>query len=801
MLRKAPGFAAIVLLTLALGIGANTAIFSVVEAVLLRPLPYPEPDRLAQVSTFYHSPRGEEIDDSQAGRTWELIRSHATAIHSAVYGMTTGINFVAGGKAIYVQQERVSTGFFRVLGINPVLGREFAPEEDRPSGPPVTILSYALWTQAFHADPKVLGRPATLRGEPYTIVGVMPAGFQTHGRVDLWTPLQPTTTGEGGGTNYGIITRLKPGASWAEADAEVAMLGQARIRERRLPAEVSASFGLLPLQRSLTASVRKPLLMLWAAVGVVLLIGCVNIAGLQLARSGGRTREIATRLALGSSRPAVIRHLLAESVLLAFMGGALGVGLAYLGIHGLARVASSSLGVWQTISIDPVVLIATSLLTLATSVLFGLAPAVQASGIDILPALTGAGTRGVAGSAKGWPRRALVIGEVALSMLLLVGAGLLIRTLAHLSGLPAGFDGTNVLAAKLSVQDARYTNGVKLNRLFDDSLARIRELPSVESAAVVLGLPYERLLNNGFRKLDGPPRGRERDISNLSYITPDYFRVLRIPVLRGRVFERRDSALAKPVVVVNESFVKAYMAESVPLGRHISFGGDAPREIVGIVGDVQQRPGWGKNGPLAPMPLAYIPASQTSDNTLKLVHTWFTPSWIVRSSAPVDGLAAGMQKVVESIDPDLPFASFRSMEQVKERSLEFQRFLALLLAVLAGLALLLATLGIYGLIATSVVERTRELGIRMALGASVQQAIRTVAVAGVLLAAVGVVIGSALARAATQLLGAFVWGVSAADPYTFALVAAGLLLIAALASFIPALRILRLDPAETLRHE
>jgi predicted permease len=800
MLRKSPGFTAIAVLTLALGIGANTAIFSVVDAVLLRPLPYPEPDRLAEVTTLYQSKGVEGIETSQDGRTWEMIRDHATFIDSAVFsGGSAGVNFVAHGKATYLQQQRVGAGFFRVLGVSPTLGREFTPEEDHAGGPAVTVLSYALWRQDFQADPAVIGRAATLRGEPYTIVGVMPAGFQTTTRADLWTPIRPSTTGEGSGTNYGIVARLKPGATWVQADSEVSVLGAAILKERKLPPQVYARFALVPLQRGLTDDLRKPLLILWSAVGLVLLVGCVNIAGLQLARSASRTREIATRLALGSGRAAVTRQLLAESILLAAAGGLAGVAAGYLGLRGLDLLARSALGVWQTVSLDARVLVVTAFVSLLTSVLFGLAPALSASGIDIRSALVEGGGRGVAGGSHRWPRRMLVIGEAALSMVLLVGAGLLIRTFAHLTSLRPGFDATNVITAKLSLQDARYATSQSVNRLFDQSLTRIRELPGVESAAVVLGLPYERLLNEAFRKLDGAAGERRATITDLSYATPDFFHVLRIPVLRGRTFNSADQPQSKPVMLVNETFVKTYLHDQDPVGRHISIEGT--REIVGVVGDVQQKPGWGGKGPLASTPTVYIPASQTAGRSLIMLHTWFSPSWVVRSSAPVEGLIAGMQRAVEQIDPDLPFASFRAMGEVRSRSLSFQRFLTTLLSVLAGLALLLAAIGIYGLIANSIVERTRELGIRMALGATMSQAMKTVAITGIALAAAGVAIGCVLARAASQALRSFVWGVSAVDTFTFVAAAVALLLVAMLASFIPALRVLRLDPAHTLRHE
>lgn len=801
MLSKSPGFTATAVLTLGLCIGANTAIFSVVDAVLLRPLPYPQPDRLAQVATVFRANGTESTEISQDGRTWETVRDHATSIDAAAYSdWPTGVNFAAQNKAEYLMQQRVGAGFFRVLGVPPMIGREFTPDEDRPGGARRTLLSCALWKRVFHGDRSVIGRDVTLRGEPYTVVGVMPAGFQTSAPADLWTPLRPSTTDEGAGENYGIVARLNRGVNWAQAESQIISLGAGLIPGLRLPREVSARFGLIPLQQGLTQDLRRPLLILWGAVGLVLFIGCVNIASLLLARSSGRTREIATRMALGSGRLAVVRQLLAESLLLSVAGGAVGIAFGSLGLKGLKLLAPESLDVWQTVGLDVRVLAAAAALTLITSVLFGLAPALHASRVDLQAAFTEGGRRNVAGGANRWPRRLLVVGEVALGVVLLIAAGLLIRTFAHLQNLSPGFDPHDVITAKLSLQDARYTTSQSVNRLFDASLARIRELPGVEWAAVVLGLPYERLLNMGFRRLDGPPQPGERLITSLCYVTPQYFQALRIPQLRGRAFFAADQPDSRPVMIVNDAFVRTYLRNQEPVGSHIRIA-DVAREIVGVAGAVQQKPGWGDNGPLALMPVAYIPVTQTSDEFLKLVHTWFSPNWVVRTRGPVEGAIAGIQRSVEAVDPQLPFAGFRNMGEVRSATLAPQRFLTTLLGVLAGLALLLAAIGIYGLIANSVVESTHELGIRMALGATVWQAMTTVALPGIALSLAGVMVGCALSAAAAQVLRHVVWGVSPTDPLTFAGVGLVLLLVAALATAIPAGRILRLDPAHTLRHE
>jgi predicted permease len=800
VLRKSPTFTAAAVATLALCIGANTAIFSVVDAVLLRPLPYPHPEQLFSVARHFQGKGSESYQTNLWGGAWEAVRDNAAYVDAAVFSDgSMGVNLAAGGRVEYVKQQRVSAGFFRVLGIAPLIGREFSANEDRQGGPAVTLLSYALWKRAFHADPSIVGQAVDLRGEPHTIVGVLPANFQSIVPADLWTPLRPSRSGEGGGSNYAIVARLRSGTAWAQANGQIEAIGAPVLREFGQDPSTQ-HLRLISFQRGLTVYVRQPLVILWAAVGLVLLIGCVNIAGLLLARAAGRTREMATRLALGSGRAALIRQMLAESVVLGLCGGAAGAALGWLGVKALAALMPVSLNVWQAVELDWRVLAATACASIAAGILFGLYPALLASRLEIRAALGEAG-RAVAGGRNPWPRRLLVAGEVALGVVLLVGAGLLIRTFAHLSGLNPGFDAQNVTTAKLSLQDARYTTSQSVNRLFDQSLARMRELPGVESAAVALSLPYERALNDGFRRLDGGRVDTESQITNMFYITPEYFQVLRIPLLRGRVFTAADSSTAAPAAVVSEAFVKMYLRGDDALGRHLDLGGGERREIVGVVGDVQQKSGWGDGSPLAAMPDIYIPATQVDDKFIPVVHTWFSPSWIVRSSGPPEGVIAGMQRALETVDPRLPFAGFHSMEDIRYRSLAQERFQAVLLGALAGLALLLAAVGIYGLIASSVAERTRELGIRLALGATVAQAMRAVALPGLALALAGVAVGSVLAGFASQLLRHLVWGVRPGDPLTFVAVGLGLLGVAAAASFLPALRVTRLNPAETLRQE
>lgn len=798
-LRKNPTFTIAAVLTLGLCIGANAALFGVVDAVLLRPLPYPEPERIGQVVIEFQGPKSAGLQINQDGRAWEAVREQAPSLDAAVFSDTaSGVNFSAGTRVEHLQQQRVSAGFFRILGVRPFAGREFTRDEDQAGGPAAVVLSHSLWKRAFDGDPSVIGGSVLLRGEPHTIVGVMPPGLRTSVAAELWTPLRPSTSGEGGGANYSIIARLRPGVSWARADAEIASVGVAVMEKLRLPRDVSARLRLISFQRGLSDSLRRPLLVLWAAVGSVLLIGCFNIASLLLARGKGRSREIAIRVALGSGRAAVVRQLLVESVLLAACGGAAGILIGSWGISGLKQLLPAPLQPWQQFGLDARVLAATIGLSLLTSLVFGLLPALQATQVDVRTSLTESGTRAVAGGHGRW-RRLLVTSEVAIGVVLLITAGLLIRTFASLRGLEPGFDPANLLTAQISLQDARYKTAHGVTRLFELSLERIREAPGVESAAVGLCLPYERPLNSRFVRLDGPHLDGKSQSTNACYLTPDYFATLRVPLRRGRGPQTADGAQAPAVVIVNEAFVRRYLSEQEALGSHISLYGQ-PRAIVGVVGDVPFKAGFDNYAPLDSMPGVFLPVAQMPDGVLQLVHTWFSPSWIVRTARP-EGAVGALQRAVQGVDPLLPFASFKTASAVRHGALSQQRFQTVLLTLLASLALMLAAIGVYGLIANAVVERTRELGIRMALGATVGQAMRDAALPGVGLSFVGVLIGCLLARFSSQLLRGLLWGVTTTDLTTYIAVALGLLLVAAAASLIPSLRVARIDPAAALRNE
>ena len=796
-LRRSPAFSITVILTLGLCIGANTAIYTLVDTLFFRPLPYPQPARLAMVTSFFQKSGASGTNTSQTGAQWELVRDHADLLDSAVYGGTSGVNLFAAGHVEYVQQERVSANYFHVLGIEPLIGREFARQDDVPGGPPLVVLSYGLWQRIFRGNRSIIGRTIDLRGAPYTVVGIMPQGFRTDQAVDLWTPLHPSRTGEGEGSNYGIIGRLKPGVTFAAASGQLNAIMQPVFKNMHLPPGVLVEERAISLQAGLTSDIRSNVELMWGAVALVLLIGCVNIAGILLARSATRSREIATRIALGAGRARVAGQLLAEAVLLAFGGGLLGLLIGEFALQGLIHLNPGQFDFWGPVHLDVRVMLIMLAIALGTSILFGLFPAFEATSVDLRSALAEGG-RGSSGSRRQWKRQALVFAEVALGVVLVAGAGLLIRTFASLTNRDPGFNPNHVMTASLSLQDARYSTTAAGVRLFRASLDRISQIPGVESAAVALSLPYQRPLNGGVQRITGHDISGKQKIVNFDYVTPGFFKTLQIPLLRGRAFTTADNASSAKVAVVSESFVRYYLPNTLdPLGTHVD-----DYQIVGIAADTQEQSGWGRGfGPLNAFRDVYVPAAQFPDGLFAMANTWFSPNWIVRTHGVVPGLQEAMRRALQSVDPRLPFSAFHSMSEVRGAALAKQRYWAALFSALAGLALALAALGLYGLIAQSVAQRTREMGIRMALGATVENVVRAAAAPGIALALLGIGAGLVLALFATRLLKSLIWGVTPTDPLTFVVVAAILIAVAGFASILPALRLTRLDPAVTLRDE
>ncbi len=797
MMRN-PIFTGTFVLTLGLCIGAGTAVYSVVDSVLWRPLPYPSPDRLALVVTY--NPETGKVPGYNAvdGRSWELIRDGAPLFPRAVFSdWPAGVNLSADGAAAYVQQQRVSAGFFGTLEVAPLIGREFEAGEDVPGGPAVAILSHELWQRTFGGDPQIVGRTIRLKGDAHTVVGVMPAGFRSSFPTDVWTPLRPSPTGEGGGTNYKVLIRIPHGMSWEEADARI---GGIQTTPSTQPDAPEVLFGLVPLNRALTADMQQPLLLLLGAILLMLLVGCANLAGLQIARSLARRPEIATRQALGGGNGAILRQMVVENLALGVMGGAAGLGLAYVGIDGLEALVQTHFDTWQTISLDARALAAAFGLTLLATLLFGLAPILQVRKFDVRGVLAG-GARTVMGGGAHRLRKALLVGEVALVTALLFGAGLLVRSYGYLDRLDPGFDAQGVLTMQLSMDDARYSSSAEVNRFIDETLTGIQRLPGVASAAVALTLPYERPLNMPFKIVGvDDPEGMYR-ITNLVYVTPDFFETLGVPLLRGRNLEPADGPNAPRVVVANQAFAAANLADGPAIGSRLTFGGEE-FELVGIAGNIQQAAGgWGSSEPIWKSPTLYIPATQAGDGFFQGIHIWFSPSWLVKTTGNPAGLAAAITNTIHDVNPDMPVARVTLLSEVMAQALARPRFEALFLVIVAAFALLLAVVGLYGVVANEVVERTSEMGLRMALGATPGKAVWTVGLPGLRLTAMGLITGGALTALTAPWIAHVIWGVAPYDPLTMGFVSVCLLVLAIAASFVPATRIARLEPSTILREE
>ena len=556
-LRKSPAFTVTVLLTLALCIGANTAIFSIVDQVFFRALPYPDPSRLMMIARTSHNGNLSATQSNLDGFAWQLIHDHVPSLESAVYlAGSTGVNLFGNNHVEYVQKQQVCAGFFDVLGIRPLIGREFTRQEDVPGGPNLAVLSYALWQRIFHGDSGIVGSSIDLQGALYTVVGVMPQHFQTGApQTQIWTPLEPSTTGMGEGTNYQILARLKTGVSVAQANAELAAISPAvGVQIHFEPGTFSLS--VISLQAGRTMNVRSNVRLMWAAAGLILLIGCINIAGILLARSATRSREIATRRAFGGSRRAIIGQLLTESLVLALGGGLLGLLLGSLVINALNHASSSQFKMQEPLQLNVEVFLAMAAVSLLTGVIFGLFPALESTAVDLRSALAEAG-RSSTGSRRQWKRQILVFAEVAIGVMLVISAGLIVRSLSSLLNINPGFDPNHVLTASLSLADARYKTTADATRLFRESLDRMRQIPGVESAGVALTLPYQRALLWGV-SISGQAV-RENSMVNFVYATPGFLDVLHIRVLRGRLFTDYDHADTQKVAVVDQAFANYYL--------------------------------------------------------------------------------------------------------------------------------------------------------------------------------------------------------------------------------------------------
>jgi predicted permease len=790
------GFTATVILTLALSIGANTAVFSVLNALMLKKLPYFQPERMGTIYTRITGPVPEDERHHLNGEQWELLRDSVPSLISAISGTrTSGVNLQADSHVQYVHAGRVSAHYFDVLGIQPAIGRSFSETEDRPHGAKTAVLSFGLWRNAFASDPSISGKNILLKGEPYVVIGVLPESATTPLNADLYMPLQASQEGEGGGTNFDVITRLRDGATWQQADAEINRAWSHRKVQYELHDNPGAqvNYYSVPLQKGQTDTLRPQVLALMLAAGFILLIACANLAGLTLVRMVRRTAEVATRMALGASRSQIHKQFWVEALLLAVIGGIAGVAVGVAALRGALTLLPEHFLPTNEVNLDGRVLGFSVVVSVFTSVLFGMLPALAAGRFDLRLAVASRVASG--GSWLRW-RQALIVTEIALTVVLLAGSGLLVRTLIHLQTLPSAVNPTGVMSAKASLDDARFHDAAAFTKLLDDSTAAMRRIPGVQYAAVGLSLPYERALNSGVTLSDGKEAGQQVMTGEV-YVTSDYFATLQIPILRGRAFTDADRGDTEHVAIVNREFARKFFQGTNPVGRYL----DKDRIIVGMVEDVAIQPGLNPTAPLSSEEMMYIPATQVDAAPLNILHIWFQPSWVVRTAGPIEGLTGQMQHALASVDANLPFSGFYRMTDLMARSLTMQRVEVWLLSAMAGLALLLSAVGIFALVASMVAQKTREIGIRMALGSTPRQTMVNIGAPGMRAAGLGIVLGLLLCGGALRAMQSVLYGIGVYDVPTIFCVVLTLTFVTLFAATVPALRIARIDPAKTLREE
>lgn len=808
-LQKSPSFTIIAVLALALGIGANTAIFSVVNAVLLKPLPFPSPSQLVAVGAVDKRetlPR-TGLDSLSVPDFKDFAARSKSFAHLALH-RERSLALAGSAQAQSLRSERVSADFFNVLGIPPELGRTFQPEEDAAGGGPIgftAVISHEFWQRQFKAAPNAVGSVLILDGQPHTVIGVMPPGFQFPIQADafeVYTTLaaeaastdgDPPNTEQRGNHSFQSIGRLKPGVSVAQGQAELRTIATAL--EREYPDTNTAfTVGVRPLREDMVGDVSSALYILSGAVACVLLIASANVANLLLARATVRAKEIALRSALGASRGRIVRQLLTESVLLSGIGGLLGLIFAAWGTDILVSLVPQNIPRIAEIRLDGMVLAFTIVVALATGILFGLAPAFQATRLDLQTALNASGRGGSAGgSTRHRLRNALVVSEVALALLLLTVAGLLLQSFARLSRVDPGLQPASVLTAYVSLPDAGYPRADNVKSFFDQLLPRLQALPGVQGASTIYPLPLSGSnITTSFEVEERPlPKGQQSD-SPARIAGTDYFKTMGVPLLRGRSFDQTDQRQAKAVILINQRFAEKFFPGEDPIGKRITPGwavdpGDPPpREIIGIVGNVKHR-----SLREDATPEMYMPATQMPSGGAYLV--------VRTSSSDPASLTKSVRSELASQDADVALTRVRVFDEYVTRALARPRFNALLLAIFAGVALLLTAIGIYGVMAYTVAQRRQEIGIRMALGAQRGDVLRLVIGGGMKLTAVGVALGVAAALALTRLLKALLYGVTPFDAPTLAAVATLLCMIALLACWLPARRASRLNPLIALR--
>ena len=809
-LAKNPGFAIAAILSLAIGIGANTSIFSITSALLLRPLPYKDASRL--VILWNRSPGLGITQDWFSTAQYFDIKNGHSGFEDVAIAFGTNDNLTGNGDPERIGTIRVSSNLLPMLGYRAAMGRLFLPEEDTAGHNRTALLSYGTWTRRFGSDPHILGRSVAINGVSCEIVGVLPKTFslprdvmptlygaENQAEILLPFPMQPNSAQNRDHEDYNVVGKLKPGVTVAQAQAEMDTLTASLRRDhpQQYPPNGGLTFGIVPLQEQVVGDARHALFVLLGAVACVLLIACANVANLLLSRAVARQKEIAVRTALGASARRIIRQLLTESILLALCGGALGIVFSILSVHWIHVLGPKSVPRLDDIGVDRAALLFTLSLSVFSGILFGLAPALRIARIDLHSVLSD-GTRGSAGTGAVWGRgnnlrRLLVVSELALSVILLIGAGLLIRSFAHLESVSPGFNPQNVLTLELTMNGHRYKDGPAVLAAYRQLNERLERIPGVSAAGSITSLPLSEMFAWGPITIEGrtPPAGENFLNADERIVSGHYFEAMQIPLRQGRLFNDFDTPTTQKVAMIDEYFAQQYWPHEEAVGKRIRTGGAESKDdwvtIVGVVGRIKQ-----DALDSDPRIAFYLPHSQYTTQAMNEV---------VRSGVAPSTLTSAIKKEIRELDPDLPIYNVRTMDDRVQESLARRRFAMTMLALFALLAFALATIGIYGVMAYMVNQGTREIGIRLALGATQSNILRLVVRQGMTLALTGVGIGLAGAFAVTRLMRSLLFGVRSTDPITFVAIAALLSSIALIASYIPARRAARIDPMVSLRCE
>src|SRR5262245_39346690 len=783
VLRKQPGFSLIAIVTLALGIGANTAIFSVVNGVLLKPLPYDQPGQLVQL---WEDPGAGTRKNRIAPGAVLDWREHNTVFESLSVLDTTTLNLTGACEPERLSGVRLSANGLDILRARPLLGRTFAPDEDQPGKEKVVVLTHRLWQRRWSGDTSIIGRTVQLGGEGYTVIGVLPPNFLPWETAEFVTPyvFSPQAAQQRGMHFLRAFARLKPGVSVAQAQDELNAIAQ-QLKPLYPATKKDWGVTIVPLHEEITGQIKPTLLLLLGAVALVLLIACANVVNLLLARASARQRELAVRSALGAHSWRIVRQLLTESLLLSLLGALGGLLLAYGSLNALTRLIAVNLPRAQEVNLDLRVLGFTLLVSLVTGLAFGLAPAWQTARLNLNDTLKEGGC-GLLVNARNRLRGGLVVAEVALALMLLVGAGLLLKSFIRLSNVPLGFNPQNVLTMQITLPEQKYPDAARRSAFFERAIQRIEALPGVEAAGLTWTLPVTGGPPSTGFKIEGRKSAPEGGDADFDYCTPHFFRALGIPLLKGRVFEASDTAESPRVVIVNEALARAYFPDEEPLGQRLRIENESC-EIVGVVGD------WRSRGLAEKIrPRYYLPQPFSK---------WGSGSLIIRTAGAPLTMAESVRKAILAVDAEQPVANLRTLEDVITTSIAQRRLTLRLIGLFAVLALLLAAIGLYGVMGYVVTLRANEIGIRLALGAQTRDVLRMVIRQGMTLVGIGLIIGLIGAFSLTRFIATQLYEMSAVDPATFALVSLLLTGVALLACYIPARRATKVDPLTALRHD